>query len=110
LQSRPLLQRLRSGLQGKTVGGHRADCAPTEFCRPHFAHLSTSFKRFRFELNRKGSKFERYLFSTGSGIRHLQCVHPQHPPDEEYRNDGPCDVNDPVASCFRFSEIEHTQW
>ncbi len=34
-------------------------------------------------------------------------VHPQHPPDEEYRNDRSCDVNDPVANGFRFSEIEH---
>ena len=34
-------------------------------------------------------------------------VHPQHPPDKEYRDDGPGDVNDPVANCFWFSEIEH---
>jgi hypothetical protein len=39
---------------------------------------------------------------------HSQYVHPQHPPDKEYRDDGPRDVNYPVAGCFRFSEIEHT--
>jgi hypothetical protein len=34
-------------------------------------------------------------------------VHPKHPPDKEYRNDGPRNVSYPVASCFRFSKIEH---
>ena len=38
---------------------------------------------------------------------HSQHVHPEHPPDEEYRDDGSRDVNDPVARCFRFSKIEH---
>ena len=47
------------------------------------------------------------LLATVSDIRHSQYVHPQHPPDKEYHNDGRRDVNDPVASCFRFSEIEH---
>src|SRR5579872_852401 len=37
-----------------------------------------------------------------------EYVHPQHPPDKEYRDDGPRDVNYPVASCFRFPKIEHT--
>jgi hypothetical protein len=41
------------------------------------------------------------------GILPSQYVHPQHPPDKEYRDDGAHDVNDPVASRFRFSEIEH---
>jgi hypothetical protein len=36
-----------------------------------------------------------------------QHVHPEHPPNEEYRDDGPCDVNCPVARCFRFPKIEH---
>jgi hypothetical protein len=36
-----------------------------------------------------------------------QYVHAKHPPDKEYRDDGPRDMNDPVASCFRFAEIEH---
>jgi hypothetical protein len=36
-----------------------------------------------------------------------QYVHPKHPPDKEYRDDGPRDMNDPVASCFRFPKIEH---
>jgi hypothetical protein len=27
--------------------------------------------------------------------------------DKEYCNNCPCDMNDPVASCFRFAEIEH---
>jgi hypothetical protein len=38
---------------------------------------------------------------------HLQYVHPQHPPDKKYRDDGPRDVNDPVARRSRLSEIEH---
>jgi len=41
------------------------------------------------------------------GHRHSQHVDPKHPPDEEYRDDGSRDMNDPVARCFRFSEIEH---
>jgi hypothetical protein len=37
-----------------------------------------------------------------------QHVHPKQPPDKEYRDDGPRDVNYPVARCFRFPKIEHT--
>jgi len=40
--------------------------------------------------------------------RILQYVHPQHPPDKEYRNNGPEDVNDPVANGFRFPKIKHS--
>jgi len=36
-----------------------------------------------------------------------QYEHPKHPPDKEYRDNGTRDVNDPVASCFRFPKIEH---
>ncbi len=36
-----------------------------------------------------------------------QYVHPKHPPDKEDRDDGPRDVNHPVASSLRFSKIEH---
>jgi hypothetical protein len=42
--------------------------------------------------------------SHALGFSHL---HPQHPPDREYRDDGSQDVNYPVASSFRFSKIEH---
>jgi hypothetical protein len=38
---------------------------------------------------------------------HSQHEHPKHPPDKEYRDDGPRDVNYPVTSCFWFSKIEH---
>src|SRR5580700_2623543 len=38
---------------------------------------------------------------------YLQNVQPKHPPDKEYRDNRPCDVNDPVASCFRLPEVEH---
>ena len=38
---------------------------------------------------------------------HSQYVHPKHPPDKEYREEGPRDVNYPVASCFRSPKIEH---
>jgi hypothetical protein len=38
---------------------------------------------------------------------HSQYVRSKHPPDKEYCDDGPCDVNYPVASCFRFAKIEH---
>ena len=41
-------------------------------------------------------------------VAFLQDVHPYHPPDKEYRDDGPGNVNDPVAGCFRFSKIEHS--
>jgi hypothetical protein len=48
------------------------------------------------------------VLATVSDIMlHLQYVHPQHPPDKKYRDDGPRDVNDPVASRSRPSEIEH---
>jgi hypothetical protein len=36
-----------------------------------------------------------------------QDVHPKHPPDKEYCDDGPRDVNYPVASRFRVPKIEH---
>ena len=36
-----------------------------------------------------------------------QYVYSKHPPDKEYRDDGPRDVNYPVANCFRFPKIEH---
>ena len=39
--------------------------------------------------------------------RALQHIDSQHPPDEEYCNNCPCDVNDPVACCLRFAEVEH---
>jgi len=38
---------------------------------------------------------------------HSQHEQPNHPPNKEYRDDGPRDVNYPVACCFRFSKIEH---
>jgi hypothetical protein len=41
---------------------------------------------------------------------HSQHVHPKHPPDKEYRDDRPRDVNYPVAGCFGFPKIEHAQW
>ncbi len=40
---------------------------------------------------------------------HSQDVHPKHPPGKEYRDDGPRDVNYPVASRFRFPKIEHAE-
>ena len=36
-----------------------------------------------------------------------QYVHPKHPPDQEYCDHGPRDVNDPVANCFRLPKVEH---
>jgi hypothetical protein len=39
--------------------------------------------------------------------RGLQHVDPQHPPHKEYRDDCAGNVNNPVAKCFRFAEIEH---
>jgi len=38
---------------------------------------------------------------------HSQHVHPKHPPDKEYGDDGPRDMNDPVANGFRLAKIEH---
>ena len=39
--------------------------------------------------------------------RVLQHIETQHPPDQEYRDAGPHDVNYPVASCLRLPKIEH---
>jgi hypothetical protein len=39
--------------------------------------------------------------------RGLEHVNPQHPPDKQYRDDRPSDMDDPVADRFRFAEIEH---
>jgi hypothetical protein len=47
-------------------------------------------------------------FTTLEGFSvNSQYVYPKHPPDKEYRDDGPCNVNDPVARCFRFPKVEH---
>src|SRR6202521_5125632 len=39
--------------------------------------------------------------------RALQHIESQHPPDKEYCNDRPRNMDDPVATCFRIAEIEH---
>jgi hypothetical protein len=44
------------------------------------------------------------FFNDGGALQHIE---PQHPPDKEYCNNGSGDMNDPVANCFRFAEIEH---
>jgi hypothetical protein len=49
-----------------------------------------------------GRRNRSFVFQGG-----LQHVEPQHPPDEEQRDDGTRDMNDPVANCFRLAEIEH---
>jgi hypothetical protein len=36
-----------------------------------------------------------------------QYVHPKHPPDKEYCDDSPRDVDYPIASCFGFPKVEH---
>lgn len=38
----------------------------------------------------------------------LQDEHPKHPPDQEERDDGSGDVDDPVARGLRFPKIEHS--
>ena len=51
---------------------------------------------------------ESITLNTGGRIWLLsQYVYSKHPPDEEYRDDSPCDVNYPIASCFRFPKVEH---
>jgi hypothetical protein len=40
---------------------------------------------------------------------HSQYVHPKHPPDKEYGDNGPREVNYPVARRFRLAEIEHAE-
>lgn len=45
--------------------------------------------------------------SARLGYRGLQHVDPQHPPHKEYRDDCAGNVNNPVAKCLRFAEIEH---
>jgi hypothetical protein len=49
-----------------------------------------------------GKRNRSFVFQGG-----LQHVEPQHPPDEEQRDNGTRDMNDPVANCFRLAEIEH---
>src|ERR1035437_9906372 len=39
--------------------------------------------------------------------RALQHIESQHPPDKEYCNNRPRNMDDPVATCFRIAEIEH---
>src|ERR1700724_616078 len=53
------------------------------------------------------STLGRGLKVRASWRRHSQYVHSKHPPDKEYRNDGPRDVNDPVADCLRLPKVEH---
>ena len=62
-------------------------------------HLSVGEKS-RFTLI--AAKLQDWVYS--------QDVHPQHPPHEKQGNDGPHDVNYPVANRFRFSKIEHAAW
>jgi hypothetical protein len=38
--------------------------------------------------------------------RALQHIESQHPPDKEYCNNRPRNMDDPVATCFRIAEIE----
>jgi hypothetical protein len=44
---------------------------------------------------------------AGGFCAHSQHVHPKHPPDKEYSDDGTRDVHDPVARSFRFPKVEH---
>jgi len=55
-----------------------------------------------------GDKSRLHSLTTLEGFcAHSQYEHPKHPPDKEYRYDGPRDMNYPVAGCFRFPKIEH---
>jgi hypothetical protein len=47
------------------------------------------------------------MSATPEGLQCSQYVHPKHPPDQEKRDNGPRNMNYPVARCFRFSKIEH---
>ena len=38
------------------------------------------------------------------GLEHIES---KHPPDKEYCDNCPRDVNYPITNCFRFAEIEH---
>jgi hypothetical protein len=39
---------------------------------------------------------------------HSQYIHPKHPPDKEYRDDGSRDVNDPVARDYGTRVLTNT--
>jgi hypothetical protein len=41
------------------------------------------------------------------GQRGSQNVNAEHPPNQEYRDERSCDVNDPVTDRLRFAKIEH---
>jgi hypothetical protein len=44
------------------------------------------------------------ITSVAAALQHIEA---QQPPDEEDGDDCACDVNDPVARCFRAAKIEH---
>ena len=49
----------------------------------------------------------RLIWLLRAWRRALQHIESQHPPNKEYRNNCPGNVDDPVATCFRIAEIEH---
>jgi hypothetical protein len=54
-----------------------------------------------------GDKSPLHSLTSPGVLVDSQYEHPKHPPDKEYRHDGPGDVNYPVASRFWFPKIEH---
>src|ERR1019366_10174057 len=48
----------------------------------------------------------RLIWLLRAWRRALQHIESQHPPNKEYRNNCPGNVDDPVATCFRIAEIE----
>jgi hypothetical protein len=51
----------------------------------------------------------RLIWLLRAWRRALQHIDSQHPPDKEYRNNCPRNMDDPVATCFRIAKIEHDE-
>jgi hypothetical protein len=51
----------------------------------------------------------RLIWLLRAWRRALQHIDSEHPPDKEYRNNCPRNMDDPVATCFRTAKIEHDE-
>jgi len=70
------------------------------FAVPRLVHLSTA----KLDPQRRGFPAFRNLPELEENLQHID---PEHPPDEENRDDCTSDMDDPVAGGLRSAEIEH---
>jgi hypothetical protein len=69
-------------------------CLPVESCRASSASLQ----------NFRGLSIWLLMDQVEEKLQHID---PEHPPDEKYRDDCTCDMDEPVGGSLRFAEIEH---